>query len=1108
MHIAIDLQAAQSESRLGGIGRYTMSLVQAIARSRSGHEITLVLNGLLKDSLERIRSAFDGLLPQESIRVWYAPGPLRADDGNAARRAAAQLIREAFLSSLKPDVVLVPSLFEGFIDDAVTSVGLFDPAVPTAAVLYDLIPLVHPELYLTPFPGYEPYYRTKLEYLRRADLLLAISEFCKQEAVQEAAIPAERIATVGAAAASFFHRVEPPADSHGSFPERFGITKPFVMYAGGADPRKNLERLTEAFAQLPAQIRDSFQLGLVGGIPPSRVQELKRAAKGHGLGSVEVVMTGYVTDEELRALYSACSLFVFPSLHEGFGLPVLEAMACGAPVLAANSSSLPEVIGRQDLLFDPYDASEMGAKIAQVLTDQRLSRELSAYGIRRAAEFSWEKCAQRTVAALEQLRREFVPQRPIRPAERPGKRPRLAFVSPLPPEKTGIASYSAALLPELSRHYQIEVVTPQAEVAAGWVAENCPLRSPEWFLENAAQFDRVLYQFGNSPHHAYMFDLLELHPGVVVLHDFFLSSARAEGEAQGRRPAAWSRELLHSHGYRAVAECWADPLAAELRYPCNLSVLQQAQGVIVHSAHAKQLAASWYGEEVAAPWRVIARESAAELPGDAAPVPPSSAEPGQPAVEPDRLQQSGAAPEQLSRRAPQESERRCADLYAEAIEQFFAAGQTSPSALPGAMAASRALKSASQSDLEGYARALVRSFKPIGLPRQLFVDVSAIARVDLRTGTHRVTRGILKQLLRDPPEGYRVEPVRAAQERLGYSYARRFTMGFLGYPGSPLEDEPIDFYPGDIFLGLDFACNFSLAQERLLEQMRGSGVHIWFFVHDLLPVLHPEWFPAGDTESFAQWLELVGGMEGAICSSSSTAGDLRRWLVERGRKGLLPFHLAVCPIAADIEESQPSRGMPEGAEKVLESIRSRRSFLMVGTIEPRKGHLQAIRAFDLLWEEGLDVNLIIVGRRGWMVDDPVALLRSHPELGKRLFWLEAISDEYLERVYQAASCLICASEGEGFGLPIIEGAKHGLPLIVRDIPVFREVAGIGAFYFSGKEAADLAAAVRVWLELAKSARVPSSTPVAWLTWEQSASRLKDVLTCESERERLLLGPPS
>jgi len=165
----------------------------------------------------------------------------------------------------------------------------------------------------------------------------------------------------------------------------------------------------------------------------------------------------------------------------------------------------------------------------------------------------------------------------------------------------------------------------------------------------------------------------------------------------------------------------------------------------------------------------------------------------------------------------------------------------------------------------------------------------------------------------------------------------------------------------------------------------------------------------------------------------------------------------------------------------------------VGTVEPRKGHVQAFAAFEQLWAEKVDVNLVIVGMAGWGVEGLPDLLKQHEEENEQFFWLQGISDEYLEKVYGASSCLLAASLGEGFGLPLIEAAQKGLPIIARDIPVFREVAGDHAFYFEGDAPDALASAIRTWVQLEKERRAPSSAEMPWLTWKESADQLTAVV---------------
>jgi len=183
---------------------------------------------------------------------------------------------------------------------------------------------------------------------------------------------------------------------------------------------------------------------------------------------------------------------------------------------------------------------------------------------------------------------------PPRPA---GARPRLAFVGPMPPERTGVATYSVELLAELGGHFEIELVVAQIEVALPPALAHLPVRQAAWFAEHGGEYDQVLYQFGNSPFHSHMFALLARFSGVVVLHDFFLGGALVHAQMSGADPRAWGDALLYSHGYAAVrATQTAEGRAqAHKDWPASLPVLENATRVIVHSQHARQLAADWFG---------------------------------------------------------------------------------------------------------------------------------------------------------------------------------------------------------------------------------------------------------------------------------------------------------------------------------------------------------------------------------------------------------------------------------------------------------------------------------------------------------------------------------
>ena len=521
---------------------------------------------------------------------------------------AAEVLREHYLATLAPDFVHVASLFEGLGEDASASVLHGDGSFDTAVTLYDLIPLLRKDVYLAEAHAASWYYR-KLQSLKNAELLLAISGHSRQEAMAALQLPGERVVNISSAVGPEFHPRVLDETARAEMYARFGLRGNFIMYTGGIDFRKNIEGLIEAYALLPGTLRGRYQLAVVCSIQDHDRVRLQRVVAKFGLPGNDVVFTGYVSDQDLVALYNSTSLFVFPSLQEGFGLPALEAMSCGAPTIGSNNSSIPEVIGRADALFDPTKVREIADKMHQVLTDGAFAESLCVHGLVQARKFSWDASAQRAIAAFEETHARNRP-RIVVPVDassnRPDRRPRLAYVSPLPPERSGIADYSAELVPELARYYDIDVIVAQEQVSDAWVVNNFPQRSIEWFDQHAHEYDRVMYHFGNSSFHQHMFELLERHPGVVVLHDFFMSGIMHYAEAASQYPNNYCRALYQSHGYRALLDVKDMGLEQSIyEYPCNKAVLDQAAGVIVHSAYSMTLADQWYGAGMAHDWALI-----------------------------------------------------------------------------------------------------------------------------------------------------------------------------------------------------------------------------------------------------------------------------------------------------------------------------------------------------------------------------------------------------------------------------------------------------------------------------------------------------------------------
>jgi glycosyltransferase involved in cell wall biosynthesis len=1234
MKIVVDLQSCQNLSRNRGIGRYSLSLARAMAKVGTEHEFWIALSAFFPETVDSLRSAFRGLVPPERIVVWHGPGPVMGcDSKNDWRRETAELIREEFIADLRPDVVHVTSLFEGCSDNVVTSIGEAPSKSFTAVTLYDLIPLIYANTYLEA-PQSRAWYQRKLQSFKNADIWLAISEHTRQDAIERLALPADRVVNVGAGVDPRFRQLNLDQPTATRIRQRHGLNRPFVLYTGGIEFRKNIDGLIQAFSLLPQKIRDRYQLAVVCRVQEQEKTRLRAISRKLGLGSEDAIFTGFVSDDDLIALYNLCHLFVFPSLYEGFGLPALEGMACGAPVIAANASSLPEVVGWEKALFDPRDPQAIAAKMQEALTDEGFRDALKKHGLEQAKRFSWEETARRALAAFRAALEGRAKAWP-RVAKSQASKPRLAYVSPLPPVKSGIADYSRELLPDLASYYRIELIADQPEVADPWLSASFPVRTPEWFAENGDRFDRFLYHFGNSEFHKYMFGLLRSRPGAVVLHDFYLSGVLHWMELTGYAPGAFRRELYRSHGYGALAELDKQGVEAVVwRYPCSRSVLEGSNGVLVHSHHAIALAEKWYGPGAARAWRLVPQpraifssERAAARSrlgfrdeefvvcsfGFLAPtklpellveawLAAAAACPGRWRL----IFVGGVLDERLAAtlKAVVRGERRAQDvaftgyLSQELYESYLSAadvavqlrtnsrGETSKAVLDclaagiptivnahgwmaelpdsavlklsdpvdvrGLVAAlakvcinrdfRRGFGAAGQQHietvhapsrvaeayfqaLEGFAgtgphsrrRRLIRAIAENGSgprpsdadlaataiaiarndherpPRpQMLLGVSVLAEKDAGTGIKRVTRALLKQLV-FRSTGLRCEPV-TADLLVGYRYARQFTQSYFGLPLLNLRDDPVELKSGDVFLGVDLEAHLVPRLLPFFSLMRLQGVRVYFVCYDLLPLRHPEWFPEELCPLFMSWLEaIVRVADGVVCISRTVADQLFEWVQTGVVERALPLNIGYFYLGADAESAAVPGDdhVPEEIERGLS--RGTPTFLMVGTVEPRKGYGQVLEAFEQLWRQNRDVRLVIVGKQGWMMERLVDRVRRHPALGTRLFWLERAGDDTLTHLYRRSTALLMASQDEGFGLPLVEAARHGLPVIARDIPVFREVCGDHAFYFAGGPPESLAAAINQWLTLAERNGIPSAKGISWLRWEQSAQMLLDVI---------------
>ncbi len=832
MHILIDVQGYQSESKFRGIGRSTLAMSRAIIHNAGPHRVSILINGMFPlQNVEEVRNAYRDILAEEEMFIFSGCGPTAyRETENHERFEAARHVRDLAIANIDPDIVYVTSLFEGYDDDFTVSIPKEPRPWKTVTVCHDLIPLLNKERYLGD-PNYHKFYMDKLAEFELADAVYAISNSVMGEVQKYTKVPRERIRNISSAVGDEFFVRTYSAGQQQDLKTKYKLPDRFILSLAMIEPRKNVEALIEAYGLLPKALQGNYPLVLAYKVKPEDLERIKALAQSHDVDPAHLIFTGYLPDDDLIALYNLCRVFVFPSVHEGFGLPALEAMRCGAATLASNVTSLPEVIGWDEAMFDPYDVRDISRTLEKALTDEAYWADLKSHALTQAEKFSWDKTAQMAIAGFDGL---------------------------------------------LER----QSGTPDGHVRQGGLG------------------------------------------GIK-----------------------------------------ADALGA-LRRQKKLT-------------DADKLGLAW----------AIARNS-------------------------------------------------------------------------------------------------FRDHR-----RKLLVDISVLAEHDAKTGIQRVSRSILNVLLSRKIPGYEVRAIRYANGDC-YRYANQFVKRSFGIDFGA--DEPVLFGKDDIVLVTDLTCHLFPAIEPQFDMLRRAGGKVYFVIHDIMALRHPEWCDEGIRRWFPLWLpSLAYHANGLICVSAYVADDTRDWLRERAGSFPVNPYLTIdnFHLGADIDSSLPSKGLPENGPALLDRMGQAPSFIMVGTMEPRKGHAQVLRAFERLWDEGKPYNLFIVGKQGWNVDDLCKTLRTHPKRDRNLFWLQDISDEFLNLLYGKSSALIFASMGEGFGLPLIEAAHKELPLILRRIPVFEEIAGDHAFYFEGDQPADLALAIEKWIGLHEKGLHPASTGMPWLTWEQSADLL-------------------
>ena len=487
-----------------GMGNYTIAQLKEIL-SIDKENNYFILN-FLDEELD-----LDFLNEFKNVKVVnYSSGRPTIDRGNITVVDLANIYPDVFgdiiakfVEEYDIDLFYVSCVFWDYIDFKKEWFG----KAKVIATMYDMIPALFEKQYL-PNKYLKSRYYTTLKSITKFDGFLAISHSAKSDFVKLTHFDPNKIDVIGGAPSDIFKVKEVSALDKDNLKKKFGITKDFVICTGGDDYRKNLESLITAFSKIKQEYLDTYQLVIVCKLSKERETKLKEVAKNNNIEN-NVVLTNFVSDEELINLLNMSSATAFPSLYEGFGLPVVESYAVNKPNLTSNNSSLGEIAKGSSILVDPTSISGIANGLNKLL-DKNNWATLIKKGQEKLKTYNWKNIAKISINFFNKITKDENKKRNIK---------RIAIFTPLPPLKSGISDYSYALIDELAKSIDVDIYIDKGYLAKAFQKTNIHIYSYKKFKNNVKKYDEIIYEMGNSTFHTYMIPYIKKYKGIVELHD-------------------------------------------------------------------------------------------------------------------------------------------------------------------------------------------------------------------------------------------------------------------------------------------------------------------------------------------------------------------------------------------------------------------------------------------------------------------------------------------------------------------------------------------------------------------------------------------------------------
>jgi len=397
LKIVSDIQPLQTlGSKNRGIGRYTRNLYNTILSIDNKNSYVFISNGSFSKE-KSLKIGNNQIVPFTN---------LPKEKNFSKNQIVNELSQFLQVKALRPDLIHLNSPFESAsmweaASNKFPVVSRFMSKIdcPLIVTLYDLIPIIFSDEYLNSKLKVG-FYLQRLNLIKNADLIFSISESTRQDAISILDIEPHKIVNIDSAPSDNFH-VESKKIST-KILKKFLNEKKFILYTASFEPRKNLELAIESFSKAKQDIKE-LKFVIVCNLDAIQKAKFQKITKKFNVIN-DVIATGKISDKELNSLYNLCCLFFFPSIYEGSGLPILEAMKCNAPIIASNTSSMAEIITDKKFLFDPYNVDEMADLIKKSILDPKFGEDLKEFSMTRGKDFSWEKCAEKVLHEFEKIK--------------------------------------------------------------------------------------------------------------------------------------------------------------------------------------------------------------------------------------------------------------------------------------------------------------------------------------------------------------------------------------------------------------------------------------------------------------------------------------------------------------------------------------------------------------------------------------------------------------------------------------------------------------------------------------------------------------------------------